>query len=221
MLESGRYPPYDAWIIVRQSSLVLLWIDNSALAEHPRRANHSTNSFVFSTEAALCEGRFCSSSSGTRLIGSCMIGRARLVWRRTCRRDSSSSSGGPKTRRTIIANTNHPLIVSLYRVVQKSPHDRAGIGSSQRIGCVIRRIRVPDGSSYSTRSKLLWLLVKYCRSQLVPKCDWATLTQGKSDIVHRGFPLTCTIAPVPEPSTWAMMLLGLCCSSRCWLERCR
>jgi hypothetical protein len=134
-------------------------------------ANHSTNSFVFSTEATLCEGRFCSASSGTRVIGSCMIGRARLVWRRTCRRDSSSSSGGPKTRRTIIANTNHPLIVSLYRVVQKSPHDRAGIGSSQRIGCVIRRIRVPDGSSYSTRSKHLWSLVKYCRSQLVPKCD--------------------------------------------------
>ena len=84
-------------------------------------ANHSTNSFVFSTGVALCEERFCWSPSGARLIGPCKIDRARLVWRRTCRRDSSSSSGGPKTRRTIIANTNQPLIVPLLKGCAKSP----------------------------------------------------------------------------------------------------
>ena len=69
-------------------------------------------SFVFLMGAALCEGiRFCSTSSGTRLIGPCSIGRARFFSRRMRRRDSSSNSSGPKTRKTIIASTNHALIV--------------------------------------------------------------------------------------------------------------
>ena len=75
---------------------------------------HSTYSFVFLSAAALCDWiGFCSSSLGTRLTGPCRICRARRASRRTCRRDSTSSRGGPKTMRTIMANTNHPLIVSL------------------------------------------------------------------------------------------------------------
>jgi hypothetical protein len=90
---------------------------------------HATYSLVFLTGAAFCDrSRFCSSSSGARLIGSCTIARARAVSRRTRTRDSSSNSSGPKTSKTIIENENHSLIAPHFsaRLAQKSPQDRAG-----------------------------------------------------------------------------------------------
>jgi len=82
---------------------------------------HATYSFVFLMGAAFCDRiRFCSSSSGARLIGPCTIERARAVARRT--RDNSSNSSGPKTSKTIIANENHSLI---------APHFFAGLAQKK------------------------------------------------------------------------------------------
>jgi hypothetical protein len=83
---------------------------------------HATYSLVFLMGAAFCDrSRFCSSSSGARLIGSCTIARARAVSRRTRTRDSSSNSSGPKTSKTIIENENHSLIAPHFsaRLAQK------------------------------------------------------------------------------------------------------
>jgi hypothetical protein len=91
-----------------------------------RLRDHAAYSFGFAIDATLGErSRSCSSSSGTRLIGPCTIGRARLVARRTRRRYSSSISGIPKTRKTMIANKNHPLIesLSLRQVMRKKPRN--------------------------------------------------------------------------------------------------
>jgi hypothetical protein len=84
---------------------------------------HATYSLVFPMGAAFCDrSRFCSSSSGTRLIGPCTIARARAVSRRTRTRDSSSNSSGPKTSKTIIENENHSLI---------APHFFAGLAQKK------------------------------------------------------------------------------------------
>jgi len=77
--------------------------------------------------AAFCDRiRFCSSSSGARLIGPCTIERARAVARRT--RDNSSNSSGPKTSKTIIANENHSLIAPHFfaGLAQKKPARSSG-----------------------------------------------------------------------------------------------
>jgi hypothetical protein len=136
---------------------------------------HATYSFVFLMGAAFCS-RFCSSSSGTRLTGPCMIERARA--RRTRTRDSSSSSNGPKTSKTIIANENHSLIAPHFfaRLAQKkSPQDRAGT----RCAVADQRHRVKsEACGCSVHIFLRWA-AKFHRSvQLVQDCppmaSWRT-----------------------------------------------
>ena len=96
--------------------------------------------------AAFCDRiRFCSSSSGARLIGPCTIERARAVARRT--RDNSSNSSGPKTSKTIIANENHSLIAPHFfaGLAQKKPARSSGdkvCGSRPAASGQVRRVRV-------------------------------------------------------------------------------
>ena len=99
-----------------------VWIAEDRIREKDCNL-HATYSFVFLMGAAFCDRiRFCSSSSGARLIGPCTIERARTVSRRTRTRDNSSNSSGPKTSKTIIANENHSLI---------APHSFAGLAQKK------------------------------------------------------------------------------------------
>jgi hypothetical protein len=91
----------------------------------PLSANHSTGSFVFSTGAALCEGRFCSPSSGTRLIG-----RARLP---AHDQFGGERADGTAHRAAVVQRRGGPLsqtqtIPSSCLSRKRAPHDLAGPG---------------------------------------------------------------------------------------------
>jgi hypothetical protein len=141
--------------------------------------------------AAFCDRiRFCSSSSGARLIGPCTIERARTVSRRTRTRDNSSNSNGPKTSKTIIANENHSLIAPHFfsRLAQKSPQDRAGT----RCAVADQRNRVKSEACGNSVHIFLRWVPKFHRSVQSVQ-DWPRMAPGERQEDSRFWARSCQV----------------------------
>jgi hypothetical protein len=81
---------------------------------------HATYSLVFLTGAAFCDrSRFCSSSSGARLIGSCTIARARQFIQQQWSKDEQDHY---RKRKPL----SHRASFLRKARAKKSPQDRAG-----------------------------------------------------------------------------------------------
>jgi hypothetical protein len=87
----------------------------------------------------------------------------------TCAPVIGGGRGDPTMLRSRCGTDQRTLVCPLLVACKKPARPGGDRVKPTDRGC--HPARVPDGSPYLTRSKLPWLLARYFRSPLVPKCD--------------------------------------------------